>query len=97
MLQMLPLMSRDKALALLASHPDCSCPRSLFDFYNNINNNNTNTTSSSSGSSGATAGAAPAPAAPLTAQQKMLLLQNSFGAGAARAQFRFLHYSTNFI
>lgn len=76
MLQMLPLMSRDKALALIASSPDCSCPRSLFEFYCN---------SSSGGSAAAVgpdnAGSCAGSSAPLTAQQKMLLLQNSFGAG----------------
>lgn len=97
MLQMLPLMSRDKALALLASRPDCSCPRALFDLYNNLNSsssgssssalstsaNNASTSTATATSAATATGATAAPAAPppLIAQHKMLLLQNSFGTG----------------
>jgi hypothetical protein len=88
MLQMVPLMSKDRAQALLRLREDCSCPRKMYDLFNGRTATSTSSSSGVGGvggvgggndTSGVASGASSTADAANTLGKRALILQSSFG------------------
>jgi hypothetical protein len=80
MLQMVPLMSKDRAQALLRLREDCSCPRKMYDLFNGRTATSTSTSSSGGNdTSGVATGASSTADIANSLGKRALLLQSSFG------------------